>query len=150
MGFPGSELGHGVAAGGAGVVASSAACDDVSDLADCERGNGPGEVGQEELLDEDGGFHLEKGAAGGAGWDGGVENGSVPADELDVRWGGWEGGCGFAHWMNAGLTDLVRPRGNAVHGVGGMVYTVGNEQDYHFKVLKEIFRKLGRPWADGL
>ncbi len=31
-----------------------------------------------------------------------------------------------------------------------LIYVVGNEQDYHFKVLKEIFRKLGRPWADGL
>jgi arginyl-tRNA synthetase len=27
---------------------------------------------------------------------------------------------------------------------------VGNEQEYHFKVLKEIFRKLNRPWSDGL
>ncbi len=31
-----------------------------------------------------------------------------------------------------------------------LVYVVGNEQDYHFKVLKEIFRKMGRPWADGI
>jgi arginyl-tRNA synthetase len=31
-----------------------------------------------------------------------------------------------------------------------LIYVVGNEQDYHFKVLKEIFRKLGRKWADGL
>ena len=31
-----------------------------------------------------------------------------------------------------------------------LIYVVGNEQDYHFKVLKEIFKKLGRPWAEGL
>jgi arginyl-tRNA synthetase len=31
-----------------------------------------------------------------------------------------------------------------------LIYVVGNEQDYHFKVLKEIFRKLQRPWAEGL
>jgi arginyl-tRNA synthetase len=31
-----------------------------------------------------------------------------------------------------------------------LIYVVGNEQEYHFKVLKEIFRKLGRSWADGL
>ncbi|MFN4879124.1 MAG: arginine--tRNA ligase [Flavobacteriia bacterium] len=30
----------------------------------------------------------------------------------------------------------------------GMVYTVGNEQDYHFKVLFLILQKLGYAWAD--
>ncbi len=30
-----------------------------------------------------------------------------------------------------------------------MVYTVGNEQDYHFKVLFLILKKLGYAWADG-
>ncbi len=30
------------------------------------------------------------------------------------------------------------------------VYTVGNEQDYHFKVLFSIMKKLGRSYADGL
>jgi len=34
--------------------------------------------------------------------------------------------------------------------VGGMVYTVGNEQDYHFKVLFLILKKLGFEWADNL
>jgi len=34
--------------------------------------------------------------------------------------------------------------------VGGMVYTVGNEQDYHFKVLFLILRKLGFDWANNL
>ncbi len=34
--------------------------------------------------------------------------------------------------------------------VGGMVYTVGNEQDYHFKVLFLILKKLGFNWAESL
>ncbi|GGD15650.1 arginine--tRNA ligase [Flavobacterium orientale] len=34
--------------------------------------------------------------------------------------------------------------------VGGMVYTVGNEQDYHFKVLFLILKKLGFEWASHL
>ncbi|MGB5363595.1 MAG: arginine--tRNA ligase, partial [Aureibaculum sp.] len=34
--------------------------------------------------------------------------------------------------------------------VGGLVYTVGNEQDYHFKVLFLILKKLGFDWADNL
>lgn len=32
----------------------------------------------------------------------------------------------------------------------GMVYTVGNEQDYHFKVLFLILKKLGYDWAQSL
>ena len=35
-------------------------------------------------------------------------------------------------------------------GLEQLIYVVGNEQDYHFKVLRGIFRKLQRPWADGL
>jgi arginyl-tRNA synthetase len=34
--------------------------------------------------------------------------------------------------------------------INGMVYTVGNEQDYHFKVLFLILKKLGFTWADKL
>jgi arginyl-tRNA synthetase len=34
--------------------------------------------------------------------------------------------------------------------VKGMVYTVGNEQDYHFKVLFLILKKLGFDWANHL
>ena len=34
--------------------------------------------------------------------------------------------------------------------VGGMVYTVGNEQDYHFKVLFLILQKLGFEWSKNL
>ncbi|MEO8088229.1 MAG: arginine--tRNA ligase [Bacteroidota bacterium] len=35
-------------------------------------------------------------------------------------------------------------------GLQQLIYVVGNEQEYHFKVLKEIFKKLGRSWAEGL
>ncbi|MEZ4910758.1 MAG: arginine--tRNA ligase [Saprospiraceae bacterium] len=31
-----------------------------------------------------------------------------------------------------------------------MIYTVGDEQDYHFKVLFEILKRLGEPFAEGL
>jgi arginyl-tRNA synthetase len=32
----------------------------------------------------------------------------------------------------------------------GSLYVVGNEQDYHFVVLKHILKKLERPYADGI
>ena len=34
--------------------------------------------------------------------------------------------------------------------IDNMIYTVGNEQDYHFKVLFLILKKLGYDWADNL
>ena len=34
--------------------------------------------------------------------------------------------------------------------VDNLIYTVGNEQDYHFKVLFAILKKLGYSWADNL
>ena len=34
--------------------------------------------------------------------------------------------------------------------ITGMIYTVGNEQDYHFKVLFLILKKLGYEWAEHL
>lgn len=34
--------------------------------------------------------------------------------------------------------------------IDGLVYTVGNEQDYHFKVLFLILRKMGFEWAQNL
>jgi arginyl-tRNA synthetase len=36
------------------------------------------------------------------------------------------------------------------HDINSMVYTVGNEQDYHFKVLFLILQKLGFDWAENL
>ncbi|MGO1520801.1 MAG: arginine--tRNA ligase [Sphingobacterium sp.] len=35
-------------------------------------------------------------------------------------------------------------------GVDESIYVVGNEQDYHFKVLFSILKKLGKDWSDGL
>ena len=34
--------------------------------------------------------------------------------------------------------------------INGMIYTVGNEQDHHFKVLFLILKKLGYEWAENL
>lgn len=34
--------------------------------------------------------------------------------------------------------------------IKGLVYTVGNEQDYHFKVLFLILKKMGYSWANNL
>ena len=34
--------------------------------------------------------------------------------------------------------------------IDNLIYTVGNEQDYHFKVLFAILKKLGYSWADNL
>ena len=74
-------------------------------------------------------------------------------------------------WINLddeGLDEklLVRADGSSVYmtqdlgtavqriadntNVRGMIYTVGNEQDYHFKVLFKILKKLGYDWADNL
>jgi arginyl-tRNA synthetase len=36
------------------------------------------------------------------------------------------------------------------YGMDRSVYVVGNEQEYHFKVLFLILKKLGKPFADGL
>lgn len=35
-------------------------------------------------------------------------------------------------------------------GAKRMIYTVADEQDYHFKVLFEILKRLGEPYAEGL
>ncbi len=35
-------------------------------------------------------------------------------------------------------------------GINGMIYTVGNEQDYHFQVLFAVLKKLGYAWAENL
>jgi len=39
---------------------------------------------------------------------------------------------------------------NEQYGIDKMVYVVGDEQDYHFKVLFEILKRLGEPYADNL
>ena len=36
------------------------------------------------------------------------------------------------------------------HNMDESIYVVGNEQEYHFKVLKLILKKLGKPYAEGV
>jgi arginyl-tRNA synthetase len=36
------------------------------------------------------------------------------------------------------------------YGFDKCIYVVGNEQNYHFQVLKAILKKMGYKWADGL
>lgn len=56
---------------------------------------------------------------------------------------------GTAVYMTQDIgTAIQRVKDNP--DVGGMVYTVGNEQDYHFKVLFLILKKLGFDWASDL
>jgi len=56
---------------------------------------------------------------------------------------------GTAVYMTQDIgTAIQRVKDNP--DVGGMVYTVGNEQDYHFKVLFLILKKLGFDWAESL
>lgn len=35
-------------------------------------------------------------------------------------------------------------------GIDRSVYVIGNEQDYHMRVLAETLRRLGKPYADGI
>ncbi|QWX82901.1 arginine--tRNA ligase [Cellulophaga sp. HaHaR_3_176] len=56
---------------------------------------------------------------------------------------------GTAVYMTQDIgTAIQRVKDNP--DVSGMVYTVGNEQDYHFKVLFLILKKLGFSWSDNL
>jgi len=78
-----------------------------------------------------------------------------------------EDGSVWIDLTNEGLDEkiVLRADGTAVYmtqdlgtaiqrvedfNIDGMVYTVGNEQDYHFKVLFLILKKLGYDWADYL
>ena len=36
------------------------------------------------------------------------------------------------------------------HKFNRCIYVVGNEQNYHFQVLKAVLKKMGYPWSDGL
>lgn len=56
---------------------------------------------------------------------------------------------GTAVYMTQDLGTAVQ-RVKDHQKVDGMVYTVGNEQDYHFKVLFLLLKKLGYQWADRL
>ena len=56
---------------------------------------------------------------------------------------------GTAVYMTQDIGTAIQ-RVKDFEDVGGMVYTVGNEQDYHFKVLFLILKKLGFDWAANL
>ncbi len=56
---------------------------------------------------------------------------------------------GTAVYMTQDIGTAIQ-RATDYPDIGGMVYTVGNEQDYHFKVLFLILKKLGFSWAERL
>ena len=56
---------------------------------------------------------------------------------------------GTAVYMTQDIGTAIQ-RAKDFPNVGGMVYTVGNEQDYHFQVLFLILKKLGFDWAKNL
>ena len=56
-------------------------------------------------------------------------------------------GDGTAVYMTQDIGTAIE-RYRDFPDLSGMVYTVGNEQDYHFKVLFLILKKLGYSWAD--
>lgn len=55
---------------------------------------------------------------------------------------------GTSVYMTQDLGTAVQ-RAEAYH-LDSMVYVVGNEQDYHFQVLRLILKKLGYTWAERL
>lgn len=56
---------------------------------------------------------------------------------------------GTAVYMTQDIGTAIQ-RAKDYPNLAGMVYTVGNEQDYHFKVLFLILKKLGYNWASQL
>ncbi|PHS68013.1 MAG: arginine--tRNA ligase [Flavobacterium sp.] len=56
---------------------------------------------------------------------------------------------GTAVYMTQDIGTAIQ-RAKDFPEVTGMIYTVGNEQDYHFKVLFLILKKLGYNWAEHL
>lgn len=57
-------------------------------------------------------------------------------------------GDGTSVYMTQDLGTAVQRHGE--YNLDDMVYVVGNEQNYHFQVLKLILKKLGYGWADGI
>ncbi|MEO9892214.1 arginine--tRNA ligase [Aurantibacter sp.] len=56
---------------------------------------------------------------------------------------------GTAVYMTQDIGTAIQ-RVKDYQDIKGMVYTVGNEQDYHFKVLFLILKKLGFTWSENL
>ena len=57
-------------------------------------------------------------------------------------------GDGTSVYMTQDLGTAVQRHGE--YNLDEMIYVVGNEQNYHFQVLKLILKKLGYGWADGI
>jgi arginyl-tRNA synthetase len=55
---------------------------------------------------------------------------------------------GTAVYMTQDLGTAVRR--HKEYGFNKSIYVVGNEQNYHFQVLKALLKKMGYQWADGL
>ncbi len=76
------------------------------------------------------------------------ENGSVAidlsADGLDEKI--LLRGDGTSVYMTQDLGTAIK-RFKEFNGLNQLIYTVGNEQDYHFKVLFKILEKLDYSWA---
>jgi arginyl-tRNA synthetase len=78
------------------------------------------------------------------------EDGSVWADLSDTKMDDkiMLRGDGTSVYMTQDVgTALERYRNHP--DIAGMIYTVGNEQNHHFKVLFTILKKLGYSWAEG-
>lgn len=58
-------------------------------------------------------------------------------------------GDGTSLYMTQDIGTAIK-RFEEFPGLKRLIYTVGNEQDYHFKVLFLILKKLGYAWAEGL
>jgi arginyl-tRNA synthetase len=58
-------------------------------------------------------------------------------------------GDGTSLYMTQDIGTAVK-RFEEFPGLQQLIYVVGNEQDYHFKVLFIILKKLGFTWAEGL
>lgn len=57
-------------------------------------------------------------------------------------------GDGTSVYMTQDLGTAVQR--HEEYNLDEMIYVVGNEQNYHFQVLKLILKKLGYGWADGI
>jgi arginyl-tRNA synthetase len=55
---------------------------------------------------------------------------------------------GTAVYITQDLGTAVERQGN--YGFSRCLYVVGNEQNYHFQVLKAVLKKMGYKWSDGL
>lgn len=78
------------------------------------------------------------------------ENGSVwidlTPDGLDEKLLLRSDGTSVYMTQDLGTADLKYQD----YKVDKSIYVVGNEQDYHFKVLQLILQKMGKPYADGI